>query len=394
MSRVLVLIVALLAATFAAAAPAPQDGHEKGEGPKGGEADIVRMSASQQRAAGVSTESVVMHPIIRTLHVPGAIVLDPTRTARLRPFAEARVVRLLVQPGEIVAAGSPLAELSSGRVATAQQELLTQRAMLREAEAGIAVARDALRRGVILARDGALAWAEAERRRLLLVQAQAQAQAVRARIAAGRVELASLGGAGAVTGLGLLATPIAGTVASVGVTPGEVIGPGMSGDAFTIADLSRVEALAEVPEGQTSEARVGDKAGVQLASGGTMGWSGTVVAIGSAIDPRSRTLPVRISLANADGALRAGMLVDVVLFDDEGRQGLIVPPDAVQRVGSRQVVFTPLGGGRFRARDVTLGVQREDWVQVRKGLAAGEQVVTSGSFALKSVMQSAQLGAQ
>ena len=375
------LLVCLL---LAAASPPP-------------EKDVVQMSTDQQHTVGLRTETVVTQPIIRTLHVPGAIVFDPSLTARLRPFAEARVVRLLVQPGQAVHAGSPLAELSSSRLASAQQSLLAQRAMQREAAAGIAVARAALRRGEILARGGSLAWAEVDRRRLLLIEAEARADTTRAQLALNRAELDELGAGDdaseqATVGVGRLTTPIAGTVAAIAVTPGEVVGPNMNTPAFTIADLSSVEALAQVQQAQAAQVRVGERAGVALASGGTKGWTGSVVAIGASIDPTSRTLPIRIRLANPDESLRAGMLVDVTVFDDEGRQGLIVPPDAVQLVGDRQVVFTPLGNGRFQSHEVSLGVQRQDWVQVLHGVSAGQQVVTDGSFSLKSVMQKSLLG--
>ncbi len=353
--------------------------------------DIVTMDARQQKTTGLRTAPVARLPITSTMHIPGTIVFVPSKIARLRPYADARVIRLLVQPGQSVAAGSAVAELASTEVASAQAALTVQRAQLVAARTGIEVARAAWRRGVVLARDGSLAQAEADRRRLVLAQAVAQANAASAQVRADEAALTNLGAA-AGSGNEHLVTPIAGIVADIGITPGDVAGPGTPNAAITIADLSEVEALLQVPEAGVEHLQVGQVAGVRLSSGGTGSWSGTIDAIGATIDPQARTLPVRIRLANPSGILRAGMFVDATLYDSTGRVGLVVPPGAIQMIGDRRVVFTALGNGRFRANDVTTGVQRKEWVEITGGLSETDQIVTDGSFALKSVMQSALLG--
>jgi cobalt-zinc-cadmium efflux system membrane fusion protein len=103
-------------------------------------------------------------------------------------------------------------------------------------------------------------------------------------------------------------------------------------------------------------------------------------------------LPVRIRLANPDGALRIGMYVDVTVTSETGRDAVVVPSAAVQTVADKQVVFMPLGGGRFQSHDVTVGVERKDWVELRNGVPQGGQVVTQGSFELKALLQKSMLG--
>ena len=148
--------------------------------------------------------------------------------------------------------------------------------------------------------------------------------------------------------------------------------------------------LAQVPEGGVPLLAVGDLARVRLA-GNPRTWSGKVVALGAAIDPQARTLPARIQIANPDGALRSGMFVEVVLTSDRGRNDVVVPSAAVQTVGDKRVAFMPMGGGRFQSHELTLGVERQDWTEVRGGLAAGDEVVTQGSFELKTLLQKAML---
>jgi len=348
---------------------------------------VVRMSAEQQKTIKLQTARIGRREITEPVNVTGTVVFDQNHVTVLRPLAQARVLRLLAYAGDQVRAGQPLAELDVPSLANAQAELAAGRASLREAEAGVAVARDALRRGELLARDGSLSRAEAERRRLVLAQADAAAEAARARNAALQAAVARLN-PGSTPGIGTLVSPIAGVVVTSTVTQGELVET--TADAFTVADLSVMLVLAQVPEAAVPLLAVGDPARVRVAPGNRT-WDGKVVSLGAALDPQARTLPARIGLANPDGALRAGMFVEVVLTSDRGRDDLVVPSGAVQTVGDKRVAFTPLGGDRFQSHDLTIGVERQDWTEVRKGLAAGDEVVVQGSFELKALLQKAML---
>lgn len=373
----------LVALLTAAAAPPPAD-------PPG----TVHMSKEQQRTIHLQTVRADRRPITEPVRVPGVVAFDQGHVAVLRPLAAAQVVHLQVAPGDRVKAGQPLADLVMPALVSAEAEFAAARASVREAEAGVAVARDALHRGVVLARDGSLSRAEAERRRLVLAQAQAALEAAQSRAAALKTEVARLdpaSGPGQAAGSAVLASPIAGIVASVGITPGELVGTG--GAAFTVADLSVVVALAQIPEASASLVGVGEPATLHLAGGGRV-WNGTVVAIGAALDPGARTLPVRIRVPNADEALRAGMFVEVTITSNRGRQDVVIPSAAVQMIGSKQVAFVPLDGDRFQSRNLDLGLQDAGWAEIRTGVAAGESVVTTGSFELKALLQQQMLGAK
>jgi multidrug efflux pump subunit AcrA (membrane-fusion protein) len=104
------------------------------------------------------------------------------------------------------------------------------------------------------------------------------------------------------------------------------------------------------------------------------------------LDWRSRTIKVRVALTNADGALKPGMFAKVILAGSTGepREGTYVPAAAIQRDGDGSIAFVPVGDTEFQLRELELGVRSGDWVEVTKGLAPGERVVTTGSFLLKS----------
>ncbi|MET0342406.1 MAG: efflux RND transporter periplasmic adaptor subunit, partial [Polyangiales bacterium] len=112
-------------------------------------------------------------------------------------------------------------------------------------------------------------------------------------------------------------------------------------------------------------------------------FSGKVSYVDPLLDPKTRTVRVRLAVPNPTGVLRPEMFGDVVLHGSE-REGLRVPADAVIESGTRSVVFVALGEGKFRPREVKLGHRLGDDVEVLAGLAAGENVVVGANFLLDS----------
>jgi len=375
----LALAVLLHAPARAADAPAPP------KDPPG----VVHMTAEQQQVIKLKLVTAEREPITQPIHLPGSVTFDPGHVAILRPFGQARLVRLLVQPGAVVAAGQVVAELEFPSLAASQQQLAAARATVHEAETGVAVAANALRRGEILAREGSLAYAEADRRRLVLAQARAALEAAKSRVTALEAQVARLD---PLPGIGLagLKSPIDGIVVSASVTPGEVLSEGA--EALTVADLSTVLVLAQVPEGSAAQVAVDDPVQVSLAGGNGRHWDGHIDTLAAALDVQARTLPARIVLANPDLTLRAGMYVDVLVTRELNRQSVVVPSAAVQLIGDKRVVFTPAGGDRFQSHDVEVGVQSPDSVEIRRGILAGQSVVAHGSFELKALLQKSMLG--
>jgi len=349
----------------------------------------VSMTPEQQKTVGLQTARAVREEITQPVRLPGTVTFDPGHVAVLRPIEQARVTRLLVQPGDVVAAQQSLAELDMPGLADQQQNLVGAQAAVREADAGVAVAKAALDRAVILARDGSLARAEADRRRLVLAQAVAAQQTARARVGMLAAMVARLNPIPGSNGLAALTSPIGGIVIASGLMPGEVIGPNT--EALTVADLHSVMVLAQVPEAAATEITVSDAAQVGIA-GSQRQWGGRVATLGAQLDPQSRTLPARILLANPDLTLRAGMYVDVVITRTLNRESVVVPAAAVQLVADKHVVFTPEPGDHFQSHEVQIGVERQNTVEISRGLKAGDVVVTQGSFQLKALLLTAMLG--
>jgi Cu(I)/Ag(I) efflux system membrane fusion protein len=174
--------------------------------------------------------------------------------------------------------------------------------------------------------------------------------------------------------------PQGGVVVNRGVTVGTSVDP--STTLLTIADLSRVWVLAEVPEASIPRMRVDTEARLEFPASGRPPFTARVDFLYPTLTERTRTLRVRLSAANPGGVLRPG-LYGTAVFEAAGENVITVPRDAVVDTGLQQHVFVAVGD-MFEPRPVTVGVQLADRVEIRDGLREGEQIVAAGVFLLDS----------
>jgi Cu(I)/Ag(I) efflux system membrane fusion protein len=174
--------------------------------------------------------------------------------------------------------------------------------------------------------------------------------------------------------------PRSGVVVNRGVTVGTSVDP--STTLLTIADLSRVWVLSEVPEASIRAVRVGANAQIDFPASGRPPFTARVDFIYPMLTERTRTLRVRLSAANPGGGLRPG-LYGAAAFASGGQKVITVPRDAVVDTGLQQHVFVATGD-QFEPRSVMVGDQLADRVEIREGLKEGEHIVAAGVFLLDS----------
>jgi len=173
-----------------------------------------------------------------------------------------------------------------------------------------------------------------------------------------------------------------GVVAHLGVREGNFITP--ASNVMSIAELDRVWVLAEVFERQAGWVSSGQRADVELDYLPGERWQGIVDYVYPELDPTTRTLKVRIRFDNEGGVLRPNMFARVTIHSDADGEVVHIPREALIRGGTVDRVVMALGGGRFRARPVEIGIESGDRIAIIKGLSAGERVVTSAQFLLDS----------
>jgi Cu(I)/Ag(I) efflux system membrane fusion protein len=316
----------------------------------------VTIDPQRQQLIGLRTEPVAEGPVSGEVRAVGRVAVDETRVRRVNVKVEGFVEKLFVDfTGKPVAKGAPLFSLYSPEFVSAQREYLlalkTQKAL---AEGSLqASGRDLL---------------EAARRRLMLWDVPRNA-------------IDQLEKTGEAQRALTLRSPISGVVTAKNVVEGARLTPA---DApFEITDLSRIWVLVEVYESELDRAKVGFPAEFRIQAFPGRTYQGRVAFVDPVLDPKTRTLKLRLEFANPGGDLKPEMFGDVVLKGPAHR-GLLVPLDAVLDAGSRKVVFVALGEGTFAPREVTTGITTGEKIEIRSGLKAGEAVVVRANFLVDS----------
>ena len=175
--------------------------------------------------------------------------------------------------------------------------------------------------------------------------------------------------------------PVGGVIAELGVRDGVAVTPGTT--LFRIAGLERVWVVAEVPEAQAMNLRRGQKARATSQVDASQAFEGQLKEILPQVNANSRTVQARFDVPNSGGRLVPGMLLRLQVSGPTTAR-LVVPTEAVIRTGTRAVVIAQKDNGAFEPREVSLGTDLGDQLEVLGGLQEGEKVVVSGQFLVDS----------
>lgn len=178
-----------------------------------------------------------------------------------------------------------------------------------------------------------------------------------------------------------LTAPVGGSVVELAAREGMTVAPGAT--LYRINALDSVWVNAELPESQVALVRQGTAVEARAAGYPETGFKGHVQAVLPEVDAATRTLKVRVELANPGGRLAPGMFVDLA-FGTTSREALLLPAEAVIHTGQRSVVMLAEGAGKYRPAEVRTGEEADGKVEVLAGLKEGQEVVVSGQFLLDS----------
>ncbi|MNF65069.1 Cation efflux system protein CusB precursor [compost metagenome] len=179
-----------------------------------------------------------------------------------------------------------------------------------------------------------------------------------------------------------LTSPISGVLQELNVRSGMTVAAGET--LARVNGLSSIWLAVAVPEAEAGSITVGQTVDVQLPAFPGIKVNGKVSTILPETNPDSRTLRVRVELANPDGRLRPGLTAQVSLNRSTGQSVLWVPSEAVIRTGRRALVMLAEDAGRYRPVEVQLGQESDGKTAIVGGLDEGQKVVTSGQFLLDS----------
>jgi len=349
------------------------------------EEGLIELSPEAVIAAGIEYAQVIQRTAMVPLQTTGTIEANQQRMQQVTPLVSGRVERVTAVAGDRVRDGQVLAILSSPEIAELHGKEL-------EARARLNLAQSSLRRLRKLSELGAAAGKD-------LAAAEAEAETAQAEVAHIRASLVALGSDERVNGHSIssvaLRAPLSGTITERFVNAGAGVQAGTP--LFSIADLSTVWVIANVPESQINTLRIGTPAVVRSAALGQSIAQGQVTYIDPGLNEETRTGRVRLEVMNPNQQLKIGTFVEVNFesgaIDEQATSELVVPIEAIQTVESKTVVFVPADKpGHFEAREIQAGEQTDGLRRVISGLTAGERVVTRGSFVLKTQMLKSDLG--
>ena len=337
----------------------------------------VMLGADQLRTAGIVIETAGPRTIVTSFELPGQIKADDTRMAHVVPGLQGIVVQVMKKAGDTVRRGEVIAVLSSRELADAKS-------------AWLAAARHVEFTRVALDREEAL-WKKkisAEREYLAakrdVDEAQLTLQLAGQKLIALGVPAASVRSLASAPVERLsrldIRAPLSGTVIERDITVGESVAADRK--LFVIGDLSSVWVDVTVYAKDLASVREGQEAAIVSADLGQE-TSGRISFIGPLVGEETRAATARIVLANRGAQWRPGLFVTVRLTRETTTLPVAVATEALQTFRDWQVVFVRYGDW-FEARPVELGRSDGKWVEVVKGLAAGERYAAANSFAVKA----------
>ncbi len=319
----------------------------------------VRISPEKTQKLGVRTEAASLRDLARSIRVVGRIEADERLTYTVAPKFEGWIEKLHVNTtGQAVGKGQPLLEVYSPELVSAQKEY----AIAQQGQRDLKNASSEAQAGMKQLAESSLTrlknWDISDEQIQALSKSGNSKRTLTYRSPANGIVMEKK----AVQGMRFM--------------PGEVL--------YQIADLSSVWIIADVFEQDMALVKPGQNARVKVNAYPGKEFSARVAYVYPTLNAQTRTVPVRLELANPGGLLKPAMYADVELAATSRGKVLTVPASAVLHGGSRQTVLVELAEGRFEPREVKLGVQGNDYVEVLEGVGEGEKVVVTANFLIDS----------
>jgi cobalt-zinc-cadmium efflux system membrane fusion protein len=337
-------------------------------------------------AANFRIEEVSLKSLRNTLQVPGRVQFNENKLTHVGTRVPGRIVEVRANLGDKVNEGDSLALIDSTELGTAQSEYLKAKANLQAQEKSYARAKKLLE-------GKAISLGEYQRREAEYMTVRAEFKAAEDRLhllGLSEAEVKQIGSRHTINSQVAVRAPFSGTVVERHATLGEVIEPATK--LFTIADLSTLWVIADVPEKDIPRVKIGLPVEIKVSPYPNDVFEGNLTYVGDQVDASTRTVKARAEVDNSLGKLKPEMFATIVITTEVVSDVLAIPGEAVQTDGNKKIVFIDKGNGGFEKREVSLGRQIDSFYQVIDGVKTGEKIVTKGSFLLKSEAQKGELG--
>jgi len=345
------------------------------------------------------TVEPVQQRVFQSEHVTeGKIAVDEDRSTPIfSPYA-GRVIKLFVKPGDTVTVGQALFTVQAADMVQAQNDFISAATALNKARSAQNLAQIIDKRQRLLYEGKAVPLKEVQNARAALDAAENDVRSAEVALEATRNRLRILGKTdqeitdfqekGTIDPATLITAPIAGTIVQRKVGPGQYVGSGSTDPVFIIGDLSTVWVVAFIRETEAPIVHVGQQIYFIVLAYPDRSFPATISYVAAALDPATRRLLVRATINNDAGLLKPEMFASVKILSGESDKAVAVPRDAIIYEGEAARVWVVRDKDSEKAielRRIKVGLTNGSMVEVLKGLAPGDRVVTKGSLFIDRV---------
>jgi cobalt-zinc-cadmium efflux system membrane fusion protein len=352
-----------------------QTSNEPDTGAPAVEGDKITFPTNAPQLSELTTEPAEEQKAAAT-DLSGRLAWDDDATARVFPPVSGRIVKILANPGQIVAAGDVLAKIQSPDFGQAQADA-------RKAVADFKQADRVLNRTSELLAHGAAADKDVEAAENDYDHAVSEKERALATLSlyGGKPDESE------VNGIFSLRTPVAGMVVDKAVSPGQEVRSDQVGDKplFVVSDPARLWLFLDVTEADAASLNTNQEVLVRSRALPDKTFHGHVEVIGEGLDPTTRTIKARCLVDNPEKLLRAEMYVSVDVTATVS--GVDIPTKAVFLKNNSPCVFVETTPGQFQRRSVKLGAESNGRSVIVDGVASGQRVVTDGCLLLEAILE-------
>ena len=315
----------------------------------------IKISVEKIQKLGVKTEQAALRALDKTVRAVGRVEANERHIYNISPKFDGWIEKLYVNTtGEQVKKGQPLFDVYSPDLVSAQREYE-------------------------IAAQGVTSLKDADDDTKQSMQRLAESSLLRLKNwDISEQQLQDLGKSGTTKHDLTFHSPVNGIVLEKKALQGMRFMPGEM--LYQIADLSSVWVVADVFEQDIALVKTGAKTKVKINAYPDKQFDAIVAYVYPTLDAATRTVPVRLEMANPQGLLKPAMFAQVEMSSNSKGKVLTVPTSAVIDSGTRQIVLVQLAEGRFEPREVKLGSRSDNYVEVLNGVAEGEQVVVAANF--------------
>ena len=333
--------------------------------------------ASAEILDQIKFEPAKIIPIKKTLDIPGSIEVKQNLLARIGSPVQGRIIEIKGELGKTVKQGDVLAVINSTELAKQQLAYIKSVQM-------VELKTKAYERAVLLFDADVVSEAQKLQRKTELSAAKADMEASKDQLFVMGMtidEIEAIQSEIQIDATTNIVAKIDGKIIKKNVNVGQVVDP--TEDIFTIAMLSEVWGVAQVPERQIGFLKEGDDLLIDVPAYEDKSVEGKITYLGDIVDPVTRTVTIRTEIDNAHGLLKPDMLITMKV-SGKSIEKVGVPINAIVSIDDIPNIFVKTGENKFLMRPVTLGVKNKDAVHIDDGLLEGEEVVIDGAFHLNN----------